>query len=73
MFLPPAQYSENKRLLSKADTEILVHALITSKLDNCNTILYGLPKCMIDRLQNVQNNAARLVTRNKVLIILPLL
>ena len=65
MFLPFAQCSKNKRLyLSTADTEILVHALITYKMDSCNS-LYGLPKSMIDRLQNVQNSAAHLITRNK--------
>ena len=51
--------------LSKVDTEILAHAPITSKLDSCNSLSYGLPKFMIDRLQNVQNSAARLITRNK--------
>ena len=49
-----------RNYLSTADTEILVHALITSKLDSCNSLLYGLPKSMIDRLENVQNSAARL-------------
>jgi len=46
--------------LSIADTEKLVHAFITSiKLDNANSLLYGLPKVLIDRVQNVQNAAAR--------------
>ena len=45
-----------------SDIQTLVHAFITSKLDNCNSLLYGLPKFLIDRQQNVQNCAARLVT-----------
>ena len=57
--------SRIRNCLSKSDTEILVHAFITSKLDSCNSLLYGLPKFLIDRLQNVQNSAARLVTREK--------
>ena len=36
MFLPFAQYNKNERL-STADTEILVHALITSKMDSYYT------------------------------------
>jgi len=48
-----------------ADTEKLVHAFVTSKLDNANSLLYGLPKFLIDRLQNVQNAASRVVTRTK--------
>ena len=51
--------------LSLADTEKLVQAFITSKLDNANSLLYGLPKFLIDRLQNVQNAAARVVTRTR--------
>ena len=51
--------------LSLEDTEKLIHAFITSKLDNANSLLYGLPKFLIDRLQNVQNAAARVVTRTR--------
>ena len=51
--------------LSQKDTEILVHAFISSKLDSCNSLLYGLPQTLIDRLQAVQNCAAHLVTRSR--------
>ena len=54
-----------KDCLSTSDIQTLVHAFITSKLDNCNSLLYGLPKFRIDRLQNVQNCAARLATGSK--------
>ena len=51
--------------LSQKGTEILVHAFISSKLDSCNSLLYGLPQSLIDRLQAVQNCAARPVTRSR--------
>ena len=38
-----------------------VHALITSKLDYCNGLLFGMPDSLIARLQRVQNACARLV------------
>ena len=57
--------SKIRNCLSLADTEKLVHAFITSKLDNANSLLYGLPKFLIDRLQNVQNAAVRVVTRTR--------
>ena len=49
--------------LSQKDTEIFVYAFISSKLNSCSSLLYGLPQSLIDRLQAVQNCAARLVTR----------
>ena len=42
--------------------QLLVQALVTSKLEHCNSLLYGLPKNVIKQLQRVQNAAARFVT-----------
>ena len=51
--------------LDKQSTERLIHAFITSKLDVNNSLLYGLPDTLLQRLQRVQNTAARLLTRIK--------
>ena len=48
--------------ISLDTAKTLVHALVTSKVDHCNAVLYGLPKYKIERLQYVLNFAARLVT-----------
>ena len=52
-----------RHLLTQSITEKLVHAFITGSLDYCSSILYGIPKRLIQRLQRIQNTAARLVTR----------
>ena len=57
--------SKIRKYLTEETTEILVHAFVTSKLDYCNSLLYGLPKHMIGSLQSVQNTAARIVTLTK--------
>ena len=40
---------------------ILVHTFISCRLDYCNALLYGIADCHLQRLQSVQNAAARLV------------
>ena len=54
-----------RKYITREATEQLIHALITSKLDYCNALLYGLPNKQIHRLQRLQNIAARIVTLSK--------
>ena len=51
--------------LSRDSLLTLVHAFVTSRLDYCNSLLYGLPKTRITKLQRVQNAAARLVSNTR--------
>ena len=51
-----------RKYLTKDATKSVVHAFITSRLDYCNSLLYGTPSCLLNRLQRVQNTAARLIT-----------
>ncbi|XP_050984421.1 uncharacterized protein LOC127176675 [Labeo rohita] len=47
--------------LTEQATQLLVQALVISRLDYCNALLAGLPSCTIKPLQMIQNAAARLV------------
>ena len=51
-----------RKYLSHSVTESLVHAFITSRIDYCNSLLYGLLNSRIMKLQWIQNAIARLVT-----------
>ena len=54
--------SKIRKYLTHDSAQILIHAFISSKLDYCNSLLYGIPKYLVCRLQRVQNTAARIVT-----------
>ena len=54
-----------RNYLNKTSTERLVHAFITSKLDYCNSLLTNLPDVELNKLQRIQNTAARIVTLKK--------
>ena len=44
-------------------SKVLVHAFISSRLDYCNSLLYGIADGLLQKLQSIQNAAARLITR----------
>ena len=54
--------SRIRKNLSQSNLKRIVNAFVISRLDYCNSILYGLPKIEHEKLQRVQNIAARLIT-----------
>ncbi len=54
-----------RSMVSKNEMEMLVHAFISTRLDYCNVLCTCLNKCSMDRLQVVQNAAARLLTYHR--------
>ncbi|PIK38802.1 putative RNA-directed DNA polymerase from transposon BS [Apostichopus japonicus] len=53
------------KYLDHKSTERLVHALITSRLNYCNSLLCGIPSTELSKVQLIQNSVARLVTRSQ--------
>ena len=47
-----------RRSITTAACRTIVHALVMSRLDYCNDLLYGLPDAQLQKLQLVQNSAA---------------
>ena len=54
-----------RRKIFENSAKILVHLLVTSRLDYCNSLLSGISEQSLSKLQLFQNNAARLVTLTK--------
>ena len=50
-----------RKLLTPDAAETLIHSIITSKLDQCNSLLYGTTLTNIQKLQRIQNFALRTV------------
>ncbi len=57
--------AKQRNMLPVSDAEKLVHAFMTSRLDYCNALLGGCPASSINKLQVVQNAAARVLTRSR--------
>ena len=54
-----------RNFLDEKSIEILIHAFITCRIDQCNNLLYGLPDSHTSKLQRIPNSTARLVTRTR--------
>uniref|UniRef100_A0A8C9WC19 Reverse transcriptase domain-containing protein n=1 Tax=Scleropages formosus TaxID=113540 RepID=A0A8C9WC19_SCLFO len=64
-FLQLRSIAKMQRFLCRWDSEKLVHAFVSSRLDYCNALLLGCPYQTVSRLQLRQNAAARIVTRTR--------
>ena len=51
--------------LSRTSMEQLVQSLVVSHIDYCSTLLYGLPKATVAKLQRVQSFAAKLILNKR--------
>ena len=50
-----------RKYLTNDITQTLVHAFVTARIDYCNSLLFGVPAIYLNKLQRIQNSAARLV------------
>ena len=51
-----------RKYLTPAAAKILIHASVISRLDYANALLFGIAETQLNRLQRLQNYAARLIT-----------
>ena len=51
-----------KKFLDQDCLKMLVNSLVTSRIDYCNSLYYGLDNKQLKRLQDILNKSARLIT-----------
>ena len=57
------QIGHIRKFLTSDATKKLVNSLVTSRMDYCNVLLYGVTMTTLKKLQTVQNTAARLISK----------
>ena len=57
--------SKIRQYLTKEQSQAVIHAYVTSRLDQNNSLLSGLPATLLNKLQKVQNAAAKIILQGK--------
>ena len=52
-----------RNVLTDQSAAQLIHALISSRMDYCNSILYGMSDSVISYLQHIPNTVARILAK----------
>ena len=52
-FFPLRNINKIRKVLTTETTKTLLHAFVTSKIDYCNSLLYGAPKYLLRRLHSI--------------------
>ena len=60
-FIELRNISNIRQFLDISTTKVLMSSLVLSKLDYCNSLFYGTSKKILQKLQRVQNTAAKIV------------
>ena len=64
-FLSLRRIGSIRPYLTEQATVCLINSVVTSRLDFCNSTLSGITSDQINRLQRVQNCAARLIAKKR--------
>ena len=64
-YMHPKNVGHIRRSLTLDACKTLVHGLVTSRMNYCNGVLYGLPAKSLSRLQRIQHTAARIIARTR--------
>ena len=57
--------SKIRHCLTTEACKTIVHALVISRLDYSNAVLYGITEALMTKLQMMQNSAVRLIARQR--------
>ena len=57
----PSSHASIRRFLTSTATDTLVSAFVLSRIDYCNSLLFGSVHDVTSHLQRVQSNAARVI------------
>ena len=64
-YLNPGVISQICKYLTRDAAGKLVHTFVTSRVDNNNSLLYGIADYLIAKLQLIQNNTNRVITQKR--------